>query len=229
MKDVKPTLGLCCALALATAPALAAEPLIAPVAPTPLATPQAPDGEWVDIGGTVQSVGSRRFVLNAGGAEIPVDMDGYASLDVSPGEWVTVTGRMETPFTGPRLLNASSVTVPARNLTFYANPSDDGDGGYAYSTAPTPAPVPGPAAVPVPAAPLTLTGTVVDARTPDTFTIATGNGTYTVEGREIAATLRQRPILIGDRVSVSGTLGDLFDRRVIDASSVTVLSPNRAL
>lgn len=219
MRHTLSTLGLCCALALAAAPVLAAEPLVSPVAPMPLVSPSGPAGDWVIVSGTVQSVGTQSFVLDTGASRIPVDMDGYASLDVRPGERVTVTGRMENPATGAPVLNAASVDVPERNQRFYANPSDDGGGAFAYSTAP---------AAP---APLTLTGTVVGTSAPYAFTLSTANGTYAIDARGIAPTFATRPILIGDRISVSGTrdTSNLFDPRQIEATAITLLSPNRAL
>jgi uncharacterized protein YdeI (BOF family) len=223
MKHPASIVGLCCALA--AAPAFATEPLVEPAAPAPVASPVTSD--WVVVSGIVQSVGSQSFVLDTGKSQIPVDMDGYASLAIRPGERVTVTGRMEMPLDGPHVLNAASVDVPERNQRFYANPSDDGGGAFAYSVAPR-APL-APAAAP--AAPLTLTGTVVEASAPDAFILATTSGTYAVDGRNLAPTFPARRLLIGDRVSVSGSLdtSNLFDRRQIDAQSITLLSPTSAM
>lgn len=224
MKHLRTRLALGCALALAASPALALEPLVAPQAAAPLAAPATP-GDWVTMSGTVQSVGERNFILDIGADRIPVDMDGYARFNLSPGEAVTVTGRMQDPLTDHRLLNASEVDVPARNQRFYANPSDDGAGTYAYSTDPARS------MTSTPNAPLTLTGTVVDASAPDAFTLSTPRGTFAVDGSAIAQTFKSRPVLIGDTVSVSGKLDttNLFDRRQIDATSVTVIAPNHSL
>lgn len=224
MKHAKLTLAMGCAIALAATPALAADPLVAPQAPAPLADANAPS-PWVTLSGTVLSVGEQRFVLDTGAGRIPVDMDGYARFDVSPGEAVTVTGRMENPRTDRRLLNASEVYVPGRNQRFYANPSDSGAGTYAYSTDPDRRMTSTPDAL------LTLTGTVVDASAPDAFTLATPRGTFAVDGSAIAQSFKSRPVLIGDTVSVSGKLdtSNLFDRRQIDATAVTVIAPRSAL
>lgn len=218
MRYITSTIGLCCALALGATPALAADTLpTGPTTPAPLARPGA-TGDWVSLSGTVRSVTRQHFILDTGASLIPVDMDGYAIFDVRPGEQVTVTGRMQKPLTDHRLLNAKLVRVPSRNQRFWANPSDDGGGTYAFA----------PDATAPAGRPMTLTGTVVNASAPDAFTVATDSGTYAVDGSDIAASFRSRPVLIGDRVSVSGRLdtSNLFDRRQIDALSVTVIAPN---
>lgn len=200
-------------LMVATA-AFAATPAIAQV---PANTP---DGEWLTLAGTVESVAGDDFVLDYGSNSITVEMDDYDWYDENAlleGDEVKVTGRIDDDFLQSRRLEASSVYVDSIHTRFFASAQDEEDFIPAVD-----APIVGDTGV-------TVTGTVesvagdemiVDANVFD-YKVDTGTLYYD----PFDATGLQH-VEVGDRISVTGQFddSDFFDRPEIDATVITELS-----
>lgn len=187
-------------------------------APAAAQTPSAaPNGEWVSLSGTVETVAGEDFVLDYGPSSITVEMDDYDWYDENAlvvGDEVTVTGRMDNDFLQSRTIEASSVYVDSIHTRFYASASDEEDflpsvdGAIVGDTG------------------VTLTGTVesivgdemvVDAALFD-YKVDTGSLSYDPFDDE-----GLQHVEVGDRVSVTGQFddSDFFDTPEIDATWVT--------
>lgn len=161
------------------------------------------------------------FVLDYGAKTIPVEMDDYDWYKenvLAVGDQVSVVGRMDDDFFQNRRIEASSVYVDDLHTIFYASAADEED-----------------VAIPIVdydvlrTGGLSLTGTVqsIDG---DEFMLDTGAYDYKIDTAPLYYdpfdTTGFQHIAVGDRVSVTGTIddADLFERREIDATSLTELS-----
>jgi uncharacterized protein YdeI (BOF family) len=182
---------------------------------------EASNGEWLSLSGSVVSRAPESFVLDYGDDTITVEMDDYDWYNenaVTVGDEVIVTGRMDADFWENRKIEADSVFVGSRNAMYFASAADEEGTLLPILTFD----------------PLTagesvsLTGTV-SSIVGDEMHLDAGLLEYTVDAGELGydpfdSDGAQR-IAVGDRVSVYGRMdsADLFDRREIDALSITEL------
>lgn len=183
-----------------------------------------PDDTWMSLSGRVAAVSADAFMLDYGDGLVTVEMDdgdrdadGYKLLE---GDRVTVNGVIDDDFFETTTIEASSVYVEKLNTYFFASAVDE--------EAP---PVPASAWYDVAVMPeqVVLKGTVSSVDRPmSEFTLDTG-------GRQLTVELERLPydplddegyqqIGTGDRVRVAGVMdNDLFDGRVLDATSIVSL------
>ena len=177
-----------------------------------------PNGTWIVLSGTVQSVQPDAFVLNYDDGVITVEMDdgdrdadAYSLLE---GDEVTVSGMIDDDFFETTTIEAGTVYVKKLGTTFHASAVDEEDMMFLHSFEVHPSMT-------------AFTGTVSEVRDEE-FMLDTGLRKLTVEVEEMPydplddeGYLR---IHEGDRVSVTGSMDfDLFEGREFVATSVTVL------
>lgn len=195
--------------------------IAAPVQAQDIATTY--DEEWISLTGTVDTVGVTSFVLDYGDNDITVELDRF-DWDIAKsglaGQQVTVTGRMDRNLYDQRSIEAGLVYVPAQAEYIYANPADEeGDPTEALSFAP------GLFAGAREGDWLSFSGRVT-AIEGDEIMVDTGVATLRVDTSILPGALASPSVDIGDRVLVTGIMDapDLFDKREVEANSVTKLT-----
>lgn len=202
------------------APALTAAMLALPVsAQNPYIQP---DGTWVNLSGTVESVSADSFRLNYDGGAITVEMDdGDRDADgykLVKGDKVTVTGAVDDDFFGSDSIEASSVYVEGINTTFYASAMDEEDLFVPIT--------------PVNPSTVQLQGTVTQVND-DNFTIDNGTRMITIGVNEMSYNPLDddgyQKVSEGDRVRVVGEYDtDLFQNHSFEADSIVSLTNGRS-
>lgn len=181
--------------------------------------------DWISLTGVVRSVSPQRFLLDHGGGEIVVDLqggpDGGAQLLLRPGDRVTVDGVLDSGFYSRHRLEADAVYLQRLDRYVFAGPPDSDD--------------------PFPALPgddagggeggMAVTGTVAgihDRR----LTLYSGGGSFTVDTSGMAEDPTRRAgaarVDLGDRVAAAGRSGTADEAGApgLSASRVTVLPPS---
>lgn len=204
--NIFPTLAL--TVGCVAAPALAESPYTQP------------DGTWINLSGTVESVTTDSFLLNYDGGSITVEMDdGDRDADgykLVRGDRVTVSGAVDDDFFGSDSIEASSVYVENINTYFYASAIDDED--------------PFVPVAPILPSVVQLQGTVT-AIGVDDFTIDTGARKITIEVDEMGYDPLDdegyQKIVKGERVRVGGHYDvDLFENHSFEADYIVSLQNN---
>ncbi|MBC53463.1 MAG: hypothetical protein CMQ34_06450 [Gammaproteobacteria bacterium] len=172
---------------------------------------QQPDGTWISLSGSVESVERNSFVLDYGRGFITVEMDdgdrdadAYALLQ---GDNVIVNGMIDDDLFETTTIEARSIFVESISAYFVASPVDD-ETARAYSPA-------FPLAVPVVAGQASIHGSIV-AIDPDEQEIVldTGLNTLVVELDDLPYDPFDDEgyfkLDLRDKITVSGSLSDDF-------------------
>ncbi len=211
MRIVPPMLGACCALALAAAPAPAADGVTEPQ--PPLRSQSTPQGDWISLTGTIAAISGDRLALAAGDGEIEVTLSGLGAADAAmlrPGDRVGVTGRMDGSVFADRRIAADSLYVSRLNRMLGTPPAaqpglsaDRPRGEEDW---------------------VIVTGRVMSVDGDD-LVIESGGQRIAVDADDDGGPADVRGVKVGDRVSVTGELERGGQgRREIDARSVIVLT-----
>jgi uncharacterized protein YdeI (BOF family) len=181
-----------------------------------------PDGSWITISGSVESVQADQFTLDYGDGIIIVEMDdgdrdadGYKLLE---GDKVTVSGRIDDDFFELTTIEAGSVYVENLGTTFFASSLDEESRGlFEANLFP-----------PVDIAHTVVRGTVSEVNAHD-FVLDTENRTLRVDVSEMTFDpLDDEGYLKideGDRVKVFGEMdANLFQGRELEADTIIELS-----
>ncbi|WP_407294042.1 NirD/YgiW/YdeI family stress tolerance protein [Stutzerimonas zhaodongensis] len=211
MKTLTKTLVATVTAALATS-SLAA---VSSNAPRPY---QQPDGTWIGMKGTVESVKPDSFILDYGMGSIIVEMDDwdwYAEGNaLKKGDKVTVYGDVDDDLFEVTSIEANSVYVEGLNSFFYASANDE---ETLWRTATF-----------VPSSETTIQGTVQSVKDRE-LTLDTGDGSLTIN----TLTMSYNPVdkegfqqvEKGDRISVTGQMDPaFFGNREFNAQSITTIS-----
>lgn len=164
-----------------------------------------PDGSWISIHGTVESVTPNTFMLDYGDGTITVEMDdGDRDADaykLLSGDKVTVSGRIDDDFYERTKIEASSVFVEKLGTYFFASSRDEEDPAFSNVT------------VPVPISTVVVHGVVTEVNGDD-FTIDTGTRNLTVDVEDLGYDPLDdegyQKIRIGDFVKVGGPMDRAF-------------------
>lgn len=177
-----------------------------------------PDGTWISLNGTIQSVTADRFELDYGPDLITVEMDdgdrdadAYALL---PGDVVTVTGMVDDDFFESTSIEAGSVYVGKIDTWFFASVTDEEE---VYPQGHTELMDEG-----------VLIQGQVSAVAGDEFMLDTGTREFTVNTSEMAYDplddIGYQRIEVDDVVSVRGRIEqELFEGREVVAERITTL------
>ncbi len=232
MRYANTLLGMCCALALSTGTALAADANTTKpdtkmgVSPSTSSTMnadrkvnQAEDGEWIRLSGTVSAVSDDEFTLDYGKDKITVETDDFPSgalRALKTGDRVIVSGRIDDGFFTSKEIVASTVRIHSSNKTLSANRTAMDDSHAAFPGGDT-------ALNAEDGDHVAVTGKVLKTDGDD-FTSQTGSQKISVDAGD-AKNFDTKRLKVGDRVSVIGEMDDgLFSGREIEASSVMILS-----
>lgn len=181
------------------------------------------DDEWIMISGEVDTILPAGFTLDYGEDDIIVEMDTFdwdVGTSLVQDDRVTVTGRMDRSFYDARSIEASTVYIPRLSEYLYADPTDEeGDPTVTRSFAP------GFFYRPDEGDWLSFSGRVTGAEG-DEIMVDTGVSTFRVDTTPVPGNLVAPSVAEGDHVLVTGELdaADLFDKREVEADSVTKLS-----
>ena len=178
-----------------------------------------PDDTWISISGTVEAVTRDAFTLDYGEGVVTVEMDdGDRDADaykLLKGDKVTVSGLVDADLYEATTIEASSVYVENIGTHFFASAADEENGNWvAINT-------------PVVISSTVIRGMVTEVGI-DGFKINTGDKQMEVDVDEMPYDPLDdegyQKVKKGDFVEVSGYIDDeLFDGRVFDARSLTVL------
>lgn len=183
-----------------------------------------PDDTWIEISGTVSSVGTDQFVLDYDDGSVLVEMDdGDRDADaykLVEGDKVTVSGMIDDDFFETTTIEAGSVYVENIDTYFYASTLDEDEVFYNSVY------------VPVDSATTVLRGTVSSIdEAEEEFVINTGARMVTVEVDEMDYNPLDddgyQQISEGDIVTVTGASDyDFFEGQVFEATQVTTVYNN---
>jgi uncharacterized protein YdeI (BOF family) len=205
-------LPLAATLCLAAVPALAQSPSFAQGDRQELRSTSNLD--WITITGEVSSAVGESFLLDYGRGNITVEMDDfdwYEENVLLPGDDVTVTGMVDDDFYEFRTIEASAVYIDKLRAYRYASSADEEGGYYAHPVAENATEEEW----------IGLSGTVV-GRDGEELRVDTGPERIVVSLEDLA---NPPQLDAGDRVSIYGAMddADLFEKRELEAQSVTVL------
>jgi uncharacterized protein YdeI (BOF family) len=181
-----------------------------------------PDGSWITISGSVDSVQPDRFTLDYGDGSIIVEMDdGDRDADaykLLKGDKVTVSGRIDDDFFELTTIEAGSVYVENLGTTFLASSLDEESRGLAESNL----------WPPVAISHTLVSGTVTEVNVHD-FVLDTENRMLRVDVSDMAFDpLDDEGYLkidVGDRVKVFGQIdARLFEGHELEADTIVELS-----
>lgn len=179
-----------------------------------------PDGSWISISGTVETVTRDAFLLDYGNGTVTVEMDdGDRDADaykLLEGDKVTVYGAVDDDLFESTTIEASHVYVEKLGTYFYASAVDEEDDWFYYANDP------------IIVSEAAMQGRVT-AVSDEEFKLFTGPRTVTVAVDEMAYNPLDgegyQRIEVGDRVSVTGDMEyDLFSNREFVARSIIKLS-----
>lgn len=176
------------------------------------------DGSWITVSGTAVSPSANDFTLDYGRGTIVVEMDNWEGYpegySITDGSRVTVSGRIDDGFFEQKAIEASYVYDQDLNTYFYANPADEVN-NFRYGRQ-----------HPIILGDTTVYGTVTQVDPDDrTFVLDTDRRTLTVATDDMGYNpldqVGHQRIEVGDRVSVSGSMGmTFFSGRELEADSV---------
>ncbi|KZX64045.1 NirD/YgiW/YdeI family stress tolerance protein [Stutzerimonas frequens] len=211
MKTLSKTLIATATAALATA-SLAAE---SGNDPRPY---QQPDGTWISMKGTVESVKPDSFILDYGTGSIMVEMDDWdwyaEGSALKKGDKVTVYGDVDDDLFEITSIEANSVYVEGLNSFFFASANDEETLWRTVTF--------------VPSSETTIQGTVQSVKDRE-LTLDTGDGSLTVNTLSMSYNPLDKDgfqqIEKGDRISVTGRMDEaFFGNREFNAQSITTIS-----
>jgi uncharacterized protein YdeI (BOF family) len=174
---------------------------------------QAEVGEWVSVNGRIQDLYNDSFILDYGGGDVTVDMQGgyRDAFPLEIGENVTVSGRIDDGFFDRRSIEAESVHSERLAKRYMV---DDSEMDEAFFEQPE-------ERLAMDDEWLTVTGTIVSVDG-DEMTLDVGTQTISVDLDRLDHELAVKS---GDRVSVYGEMddADFWEGREIVAQTVTPL------
>jgi uncharacterized protein YdeI (BOF family) len=177
-----------------------------------------PDGTWISINGTVESVSPAAFTFDYGDGLMTIKTDEWDTtpegFQVAEGDMVSVFGAIDDNFYKESTIDASGVFVESRGTYYFSSTAGEKDTFISIAT-------------PLAESTTIFQGTVTSVGF-DEFTLDTDETMLTVEIDEMPYNPLDdegfQKIEAGDRVSVVGEFRpDIFEGREFDARWVTTI------